>query len=492
MPHLIELLETAGIQDSGFRIQDNTEITGLATNSADVKQGYIFFALKGEKTDGADFIPQAIANGAVAVITNHEPRTTNHEIYTENPRLALAQISAAFYARQPEHIVAITGTDGKTSTADFSRQLMFLCGKKSASMGTIGVVAGNGEMLREGTLTTPDPIALHKTLAELADGGISHVALEASSHGLFQYRLDGVKLEAAAFTNIARDHLDFHKTEDAYFAAKSRLFSEVLPVGKTAVLNADDPRFPELKAICEKRGHEIIDFGKNAREFHIRAITPHGHGQSVLLTLFGKKYNVEVPLVGAFQVMNILAALGLAVGAGYDLESVLQHIPQLKGVSGRLQHVANLTNGASVFIDYAHTPLALANILTTMRPHTADKLVVVFGCGGDRDKGKRPLMGEAAARLADIAIITDDNPRSEDAAQIRAEVLAGAAGNQNCKEVADRKEAIYSAMQYLNKGDVLVIAGKGHEKTQIIGDKHLPFDDAEVAREVAQELGLLT
>jgi UDP-N-acetylmuramoyl-L-alanyl-D-glutamate--2,6-diaminopimelate ligase len=504
---LIDLLQGVGNLGLGVGISQTlipnhqTPITGITANSAEVKDGYIFVALKGEKTDGADFIPQAIERGAAVIIglealglrleENIASQATSHKpqaIFAKNPRLALAKLSAAFYEKQPEHIVAITGTDGKTSTADFFRQLMFLCGKKSASMGTIGVVAGDGTMLREGTLTTPDPVALHKTLAEFEGAGISHIAMEASSHGLFQYRLDGVNLQAATFTNIARDHLDFHGTEENYFAAKARLFSEVLPAGKTAVLNADDAKFPELKAICEARGQRVIDYGKTAKEFYIRAITPHGAGQSVLLTLFGKKYNVEVPLVGAFQVMNILAALGLAVGVGEDVENVLQHISQLKGVAGRLQQVAALSNGASVFIDYAHTPAALANILNTLRPHTAGKLSVVFGCGGNRDKGKRPLMGEVASRLADFAIITDDNPRDENPAQIRAEVLVGA---PNCQEIGDRKEAIYAAIQQLKAGDVLVIAGKGHEKTQIIGSKNLPFDDAEIAKKAAKDLGLL-
>lgn len=502
MPRLIELL--ANIEfSSAAPINPEIEITGITANSANVKDGYIFFALKGEKTDGANFIPNAVKNGASVIIsddlinpatTNHQPPSTIH-LTTPNPRLAFARIAANFYGQQPEHLVAITGTDGKTSTADFFRQLMFLCGKKSASMGTIGALAGDGSFLKEGTLTTPFPDDLHKYLAQFAGSGITHLAMEASSHGLSQYRLDGVKLEAAAFTNIARDHLDFHKTEEAYFTAKSRLFSELLPVGKTAVLNADDARFPELKAICNSRGQQIIDFGKNAEKFYIRALTPHGSGQSVLLTLFGKKYNVEVPLVGAFQVMNILAALGLAVGVGCELEEVLARIPQLKGVSGRLEHVATLKNGASIYIDYAHTPLALANILTTMRPHTVGKLAVIFGCGGDRDAGKRPLMGKAAAELADIAIITDDNPRSENPATIRSEVMAGVNNTPNgkakCKEVADRHKAIYSALTQLSAGDVLVIAGKGHEKTQIIGSEHLPFDDAVVARACAQELGLL-
>lgn len=464
----------------------DVEITGITANSSQVKNGFVFFALQGEKTDGNKFIPQAVANGAVVIISNSQQQITNN-IYASNPRLALAKMAANFYAKQPKHIVAITGTDGKTSTADFFRQLVALGGKKSASMGTLGVIAGSGENLYEGTLTTPDAVELRRILAELAENDVQGVAIEASSHGLSQYRLEGVKLEAAAFTNIARDHLDYHHTEQAYFEAKARLFSEVLAQGKTAVLNADDARFLELKSICEARKVNIIDFGKTAEKFHIRAINPHGDGQSVLLNLFGKKYNIEVPLVGAFQVMNILAALGLIVGTGGDVEDYLPYIPQLKGVSGRLEKVASLANGASVFIDYAHTPMALENILKTIRPHTKNKLLTVFGCGGDRDTGKRPLMGEIASKFSDIAIVTDDNPRSEDPAKIRGAVMAGGA---NLKEVGDRKEAIHCAVQQLREGDVLVIAGKGHEKIQIIGDKHLPFDDAEVARSVVRELGL--
>lgn len=462
------------------------DIKGITSNSLQAKEGFVFVALQGEKTDGNKYIPQAIKNGAVVIISKNQQLTTNN-IYTTNPRLALAKMAANFYVKQPEHIVAITGTDGKTSTADFFRQLIALGGKKSASMGTLGVIEGSGKNLYEGTLTTPDAVELHKILAELAENNIQNIAIEASSHGLSQYRLEGVSLEAAAFTNIARDHLDYHHTEQAYFEAKDRLFSEVLGVGKTAVLNADDARFLELKSICAMHNNRVIDFGKNAEQFQILEINPHGDGQKVLLKLFGKEYNIEVPLVGAFQVMNILAALGLIVGTGGNVEGYLSYIPQLKGVSGRLEKVARLANGASIFIDYAHTPMALENILKTLRPHTQNKLITVFGCGGDRDAGKRPLMGVIASKFSDFAIVTDDNPRGEEPAKIREAVLAG---GTNLKEIGDRKEAIYCAVQQLQKGDVLVIAGKGHEKMQIIGDKHLPFDDAEVARCVVMELGL--
>lgn len=466
------------------------EITGITSDSTKVKYGFIFVALKGEKIDGAKFIPHAKQNGAVVIVKDEGSEIRDGEIEVKSPRLALAKMAAAFYGKQPKNIVAVTGTDGKTSTADFFRQFMFLAGEKSASVGTIGVISGEGKSLYEGTLTTPDSVALHKMLAELSDGGVNYLAMEASSHGLSQYRLDGVNLKAAAFTNIARDHLDYHKTEEAYFIAKSRLFSELLPEGKTAVLNQDDTRFSALKNICEKRKHKIIGFGRNGAEFTINSITPNQHGQGVSLTLFGKKYEADVPLVGEFQVMNILAALGLAVGCGVDLEKLLGCISKLKGVSGRLEQVVATKNGAAVFIDYAHTPLALENILKTLRPHSKNKLHVVFGCGGDRDAGKRPLMGKIVSEYADYAIITDDNPRSENPAVIRAAIMAGCSDKILCKEVADRAKAIYLAIEQLKAGDVLVIAGKGHEKMQIIGDKNLPFDDAEVARKAAHDLGV--
>ncbi len=486
MPLLTELLSAAS---DSLDISQNIEtvvIDNVTCDSRKVHEGSLFVALKGEKMDATQFAAQAVSDGAVAVLCADDAviDVAVPVIKSANPRRSLAQIAAAFYGKQPAHMVGITGTDGKTSTADFYRQFMHLMGWESASIGTLGVLSGENELLYPGTHTTPDPVVLHEWLAGM---NADYVSVEVSSHGLDQHRMDGVKLEAAAFTNFARDHLDYHKTEEAYFTAKARLFSALLPEGGTAVLNQDDGRFAELSAICKERGHRIIGVGKNGSEFTLEKLELLPHGQRATLNLLGKNYTIDVPLVGAFQTMNILAALGLVVGTGGDVEAALAVVPKLAGVPGRLEQVAQLDCGASVFIDYAHTPMALANILNTVRPHTQNKLHVVFGCGGDRDAGKRPEMGKIAAEFADHVVVTDDNPRSEDPALIRAAIMAAAAG---AKEVADRKEAIYVALGQLRAGDVLVIAGKGHEKTQTIGDQVIAFDDAEIARTGVKELRL--
>ncbi len=463
-------------------------ITGLTSDSRQVQPGFLFIALKGLHVDGGSFIADAKAKGAVAVLAEmavQEPGLVVLE--SANVRRSMAMLAAAFYAKQPRHVVAVTGTDGKTSTADFYRQFWHLMGQKSASVGTLGILSGAGEQLLPGSYTTPYPVQLHEALAGMAGDGVDYVCMEASSHGLHQHRLDGVKLEAAAFTNIARDHMDYHVTEAAYFEAKMRLFADLLPKGGTAVLNQDDKRFADVKAICERRGHRVIGFGKAGGEFKLLALAPLPHGQRAEVELLGARHVLEIPLVGAFQTMNILTALGLVVGSGGTLEAALKVIPRLQGVPGRLEQVVQLANGATVFIDYAHTPMALANILNTLRPHTAGRLHVVFGCGGDRDTGKRPEMGRIAEQLADVVIVTDDNPRSENPASIRAAIMAAAT---HAKEVADRRQAIYGALKGLASGDILVIAGKGHEKIQIVGKETTPFDDAEVAREGAKELKL--
>ncbi|MEZ5691707.1 MAG: UDP-N-acetylmuramoyl-L-alanyl-D-glutamate--2,6-diaminopimelate ligase [Rickettsiales bacterium] len=491
MPLLIDLLGGMGDVMSLQESCKDLAVRGISADSSKVKDGYVFVAIKGDKRDGTDFIPQAIANGAMAIVMGKDSVVVDCDIpvvMVEEARLALAKMAVSFYRRQSEKIVAITGTDGKTSVADFFRQIMHSMGDSSASIGTIGVIAGDGKNLYPEGLTTPDPVELHRILDELVSGGIDYLAMEASSHGLSQYRLDGVNLSAAAFTNFGRDHLDYHKTPEAYFSAKSRLFKELLPAGRNAVLNCDDKMFPELESICKERGHDIIGFGKNTGELKIESIVPDAYGQEVKLTLFGKKYNSHIPLVGEFQVMNVLAAIGLAVSVGGNLEKILGLIQKLKGVSGRLELAVRTQNDASIFVDFAHTPLALANILKTLREHTAGKLYLVFGCGGDRDKGKRPQMGKIAGELADYSVVTDDNPRSEDPRIIRKEVLEGFMDRNKCVEVAGREEAIYVAVEKLKKGDVLVIAGKGHEKNQIVGDQKLPFDDVKVACAAADKL----
>ncbi len=522
MPHLIELLR--GVDAAYDAKHENLEITHVTANSREVRPGSLFVAIPGVKADGAQFINMAVEKGASAVLCHpgagwdpHLPALqaetsipacagmTIPWITTPNPRLALARIAANFYPRQPAHIAAVTGTDGKTSTAEFTRQLWEMLGHKAASIGTLGIKGEGGEELYPGTHTTPDPLTLHRILQGLSDRGYTHLVMEASSHGLDQHRLDGVRLQAAAFTNLTRDHLDYHGDEESYFRAKARLFLELLPEGGAAVINVDDARTDALEAIALENRHRYIAYGKTRafysdpweeQHFFINRFIPQPHGQqfsfaawktvtSSLKTLFANRieteYGVDVPLVGAFQAFNILAACGLVWGCGEtDIEVLVKLLPNLKGVPGRLEQVAAHPSGAPVFIDYAHTPTALAGILKTLRPHTRNRLVVVFGCGGDRDKGKRPLMGKAAAEFADVVFVTDDNPRSEDPAQIRTEVMAGC---PDATSVAGRESAIYAALSTLEQGDVLVVAGKGHEKTQTIGDQAIPFDDAEVIRE---------
>jgi len=469
-------------------LASKTDITSITADSRAVTPGAVFVAIPGVKEDGAKYIQDAIGKGASLIVTGHDVKPQIEKaawLAVENPRLALSSMAATFHSQQPKHIAAITGTDGKTSTADFFRQLWALSGKSSAAIGTLGVTGvPDGESYGV-SHTTPDPVKLHETLSTLAYDDVQYIGMEASSHGLDQYRLDGVRIEAAAFTNLTRDHLDYHKTEEAYLEAKARLFKDLLPEGRTAVINADDTHAARLMVICAARKHRLIRFGNKGREYIIRKQTPLPTGQKLELELHGKQYSVTLDLIGNFQIKNILAALGLYEGTGGRLADALQIIPRLQGVPGRLEKAGDHPSGASIYVDYAHTPAALENLLKTVRPHARNKLHVVFGCGGDRDKGKRPLMGKAAASFADQIIITDDNPRSEPPDSIRAEVLAGIDPSLHSKiqNIGDRREAIKSAITSLQKGDVLVIAGKGHEKTQTIGKDVLPFDDVEVVRE---------
>ena len=472
-------MRVSSVIREAVRSGPDAEIVGMTADSRRVRPGYLFAALPGTKTDGSRFVEDAVAAGAVAVLGARGIAVPEGIacIEADNPRRALALAAARFYGRQPRVVAAVTGTNGKTSVASFVRQIWSLLGERAASLGTLGLVAPGRE--RPGALTTPDPIALHEDLAQLADEAVDHLAIEASSHGLDQFRLDGIALRAAAFTNLTHEHLDYHQTMDAYRAAKSRLFAELMPDDGVAVLNADSPEFHHFTAIAARRGLRVIDFGRAARTIRLVEATLHGHGQTLTLAIDGRAATVELNLVADFQAMNVLAALGLVVACGATWDAALATLPSLQGVRGRIELVASRRNGAAVYVDYAHKPFALETVLTALRPHAHRHLVVVFGCGGDRDTAKRPMMGAIAARLADRVYVTDDNPRSEDPAAIRRAILAAAPG---AIEIAGRGQAIAAAVAELRAGDVLVIAGKGHEQGQIVGSIVHPFDDAGVAR----------
>ena len=451
------------------------ELTGIASDSRRVRRGFLFVAVPGTKADGLAFLPQALANGAAAVMAERaaEVPTGVAMIVVPNVRRALALAAATFFPRQPGMIAAVTGTSGKTSVAAFTRQIWASLGLNAASMGTVGVVSDKTNIY--GSLTTPDPIELHRMLDQLAGEGVTHLALEASSHGLDQHRLDGVRIAAGAFTNLSRDHLDYHPTIEAYLAAKMRLFTDLVAVDGTAVIDVDDNYSAQVVDVARRRGLEVMTVGKTGEGIRLVSGAIDGFAQAVTLAHAGREYKIRLPLVGHFQVHNAAVAAGLCIAAGAEAARVFASISKLEGAKGRLE-LAGTRNGAPIFIDYAHKPDALQKALEALRPYTTGKLIVVFGAGGDRDKGKRPIMGRIAADNADRVIVTDDNPRSEQAATIRAEILAEAKG---ATEIGDREEAIRSAIAGLNKGDVLLIAGKGHETGQIVGDRVLPFSDHE-------------
>jgi UDP-N-acetylmuramoyl-L-alanyl-D-glutamate--2,6-diaminopimelate ligase len=456
------------------------DVRGLAVDSRAVKPGELFFALAGAKTDGARFVAAAIAAGAVAVAGDHAPDGDLSVPFVRlaNPRRALALAAARFYPRQPELIAAVTGTSGKTSVAAFTRQIWQRLGFASASIGTIGLVTPTRSVY--GSLTTPDPIALHRSLDEIAGEGVTHLALEASSHGLDQFRLDGVRVAAGGFTNLSRDHMDYHPDVAHYLNAKLRLFRDLVIDGGAAVVSADHDCSAQVIEAVRARGLRIISVGRNCDAgdgIKLVAATIEGFAQQIALDHAGHRYNVTLPLVGEFQIENALVAAGLVIGTGGDAAATFAALDHLEGAPGRLDLVG-ARNGAPVFVDYAHKPDALAKALQALRPYAKRKLVVVFGAGGDRDAGKRPLMGAIAAESADAVIVTDDNPRSEDPAAIRAAILAAAKG---AREIGDRAEAIRTAIGELQPGDALLIAGKGHETGQIVGDRVLPFSDHQAA-----------
>ncbi len=458
-----------------------TEIAGIAADSRAVGRGFLFAALAGTATDGARFAGDAVKHGASAILAGKDARLDEGlgvpVLRAPDPRLALARIAARFYPLQPEHLAAVTGTSGKTSTAAFARQIFAAAGFEAASIGTIGVVSP--KFTEYGSLTTPDPVWLHLTLDQLARQGVTHAALEASSHGLDQRRLDGLRLEAAGFTNLGRDHMDYHPTVEDYLAAKLRLFSSILPRGGTAVVNMDDAHSEAVVIMAQRHGQTLIRTGRAGTEIRLVDLTPDGFRQMLTLDAFGQRRKVALPLAGTFQAENALIAAGLAIGAGVEIEAAFAALETLEGAPGRLELVGHKANGALIFIDYAHKPDALASMLAALRPMTGKRLVVVFGAGGDRDVGKRPLMGKAASEAADVVIVTDDNPRSEQPAAIRKAIMAAA---PSAIEIGDRGEAIRKAIAMLAPGDVLCVAGKGHETGQIIGAERIHFSDHEVVR----------
>ncbi|MBN9148341.1 UDP-N-acetylmuramoyl-L-alanyl-D-glutamate--2,6-diaminopimelate ligase [Nitrobacter sp.] len=455
-------------------------VTGLAADSREVKPGDLFFALAGTTTDGARFVDAAVAAGAVAVAGEHAPAGGRVPfITTSNPRRALALAAAKFFPRQPGTIAAVTGTSGKTSVAAFTRQIWQRLGHPSASIGTIGVVSPSRNVY--GSVTTPDPIALHRELDQLAGEGVTHLALEASSHGLDQHRLDGVRVRAAGFTNLSRDHMDYHPTVAHYLETKLRLFRELVEPDGVAVISADHDCSGTVIEAAVARNLQVMRVGRRGDGAHlgIRLVDAviDGFAQRVTLEHAGCERIIHLPLVGEFQIENALVSAGLVIGTGGDADQVFAALEHLEGAKGRLELVGE-RNGAPVFVDYAHKPDALAKALQALRPYARRRLVVVFGAGGDRDAGKRPLMGEIAVNNADAVIVTDDNPRSEDPAAIRAAILAAA---RDAREIGDRAEAIQTAIADLQPGDALLIAGKGHETGQIVGDRVLPFSDHEAA-----------
>ena len=455
------------------------DIKGLTADSRMVQPGFLFAALPGTVADGRMYIPQALDHGAVAILapvgTGFDEETV--PIITHaNPRRQFSLMAAKYYAAQPKIIAAVTGTNGKTSVAYFLQQIWACNGLRAAAMGTLGVVSD--KVNEAGNLTTPDPVTLHQKLATLHGQGIDHLAMEASSHGLDQYRLDGVRVTAAAFTNLSRDHLDYHGTLDAYLAAKRRLFSDIVTEGGSAVLNADVDEYADLVEVCKQRRLNVITYGRHGDQLRLESTEPGPDGQTITLRVDGKAERLTLPLVGDFQVMNALCATGLALATGMAAPAALKALQQLKGVPGRLECVGRRGNGAAVYVDYAHTPSALTTVIGALGPHVKGRLTVAFGVGGDRDAGKRKLMGQAVA-AADGVYVTDDNPRTEDPASIRADVLKGC---PHAQEFDDRSDAIHAAVAALDADDVLLVAGKGHETGQIVGTETLPFDDRDVSR----------
>jgi UDP-N-acetylmuramoyl-L-alanyl-D-glutamate--2,6-diaminopimelate ligase len=471
------LSDISGLDD----VAASLDINGLSSSSSECKSGNLFFGLPGVNTDGAKYASDAVANGAIAVVVGAKSDVSKLSvpvIRVDDPRDMLAHAAAKFYGKQPHLMAAVTGTAGKTSVATFLRQIWEAEKRVAASLGTTGVVAPGRDDY--GNLTTPDPISLHRLLAELADGGVTHASMEASSHGLDQKRLAGVSLTVAGFTNLGRDHMDYHSTIEEYLDAKMILFRDLLPMDKPAVIYSDDGYSEHAMKAASAAGRKVLSVGRKGDYISLKKVEHHQFNQVLELEHAGEYFRVEFPLAGDFQVANALVASGMALACGSNPAIVFKSLETLKGASGRLELVGRTTNGAPAYVDYAHKPEALENVLSSLRPFTSGKIILVFGCGGDRDKGKRPIMGEIASRLSDVVIVTDDNPRTEDAALVRSEIIAAC---PDAIEIGDRSKAIHHACDLLSEGDCLVVAGKGHELGQIVGDTVLPFSDHEVLRQ---------
>ena len=460
---------------------DESPVTGFAIDHRKVAPGTVFGAFRGTRFNGEDFIPDAVSAGAVAIVARPEARVEGAaHVAAPEPRREFARLAAKFFAPFPATVVAVTGTNGKTSNVELTRQLWRMSGHHAASIGTLGVTTAD-DCTTTG-LTTPDIVTFLGNMGGLAREGVTHAAFEASSHGLAQYRTEGLPVHAAAFTNFSRDHLDYHGTMDEYFEAKMRLFTEVVEPDGAAVIWTDDPKSDEVIARVSERGLRRLTVGARGETIRLVDRAPTQLGQTLTLEVDGRARKVNLPLIGAYQAANALTAAGLVIATGGEVERTLSDLSRLQPVRGRLERAVITRAGAPVYVDYAHTPDAIEAAIAALRPHARDRLIIVFGAGGDRDVGKRAEMGAVAARLADRVIVTDDNPRSEDPASIRSAILSAAPG---AREVAGRREAIEAAVTEAGEGDLILLAGKGHEQGQIVGDKVLPFDDVTVARECA-------
>jgi UDP-N-acetylmuramoyl-L-alanyl-D-glutamate--2,6-diaminopimelate ligase len=462
-------------------IESDSQVTGFAIDHRKVAPGTVFGAFRGARFNGEDFIQEAVRSGAVAVVARPEaPVTGASHLAAEEPRREFARLAAKFFHPFPKTVIAVTGTNGKTSNVELTRQLWRMAGHHAASIGTLGVTTAD-DQVKTG-LTTPDIVTFLSNMAGLAREGVTHAAFEASSHGLSQYRTEGLPVQAAAFTNFTRDHLDYHGTMEAYFEAKMRLFSEVLEPDGTAVIWADDGKAEEVARRCAARGIRRLTVGRKGETLRLLGREPSQLGQKLTIEADGRQHSLNIPLIGAYQAANTLTAAALVLATGGALDQTLMNLGRVQPVRGRLERAVITRAGAPVYVDYAHTEDALESAIEALRPHARGRLITVFGAGGDRDVGKRPAMGAAAVRLSDLVIVTDDNPRSEDPAAIRRDILAGAAG---AREVPGRRDAIAEAVREATADDIILLAGKGHEQGQIVGDMVLPFDDVSVARECA-------